>query len=308
MPAVGSVIGDRYALTARLGKGGVGEVWEATDRRTHALVALKLLRSLYRSDTKVRARFAREARLVARIDSPRVCRLLDFDVDDEEPYLVFELLRGPSLDKVLQGGRSLPLGEVATLVDDIFAGLVEAHAAGVVHRDLKPANVVVVEGRGKLIDFGISKLLPAPPGATLTTAEGALGSPQYMAPEQLHDAHGADERCDIYAVATIAFRALTGRLPFASDNPSMLLALKRGYAAETLTEATKRAWPAALQRFFDITLARLPPARPRTAREARLGWNRASSAAAEEQGIPSALPRDPSMQDAETPVISRRRR
>jgi eukaryotic-like serine/threonine-protein kinase len=306
--AVGSVIGGRYELRSKVGKGGVGEVWEATDRTTRAVVALKLLRSFHRSDANVRARFEREARLLARIDSPRVCSLLDFAVDGEQPYLVFELLRGASLDKVLRAGRSLPLPEVAQIVDDIFAGLVDAHAAGVVHRDLKPANVVVVEGRAKLIDFGISKLLPATKDATLTTAKATLGSPQYMAPEQLVDAHAADERCDIYAAATIAFRALTGRLPFASDNPSMLLALKREYAAETLDEATKRTWPPSLQPFFDITLARLREARPRTAKEARLGWKRACAEAATEHGIPSALPTDPSMEDGETPVLSRRRR
>jgi serine/threonine-protein kinase len=303
----GTVLGGRYQLRKRVGKGGVGEVWEALDQETGGAVAVKLLRSLHRSDAKVRARFEREARLLARIESARVCRLLDFAVDAEPPYLVFELLRGESFDKVLRGGRSLPLAEVARTVDAIFAALIDAHAAGVVHRDLKPANVVVLDGgEVKLIDFGISKLLPAKE-ATLTTAMATLGSPQYMAPEQLGDAHAADERCDIYAAATIAFRALTGRLPFANDNPSMLLALKRSYPAETLAEATKRPWPPALQSFFDITLARDPEARPRTAKEARLGFRHACDEVARAGGMPSGLPQDPSIVDGETPVLSRRR-
>jgi serine/threonine protein kinase len=165
---------------------------------------------------------------------------------------------------------------------------------------------VVVVGRDvKLIDFGIGKLLPAKL-TTLTTAAAPLGSPQYMAPEQLTDAHAADERCDVYAAATIAFRALTGRLPFANDNPAMLLALKRAYDPETLAEATKRAWPAALQRFFDVTLARDPAARPRTAKEAGLEWGRACAEALR-TGVPSGLSAAPSLEDGETPVLSRRR-
>jgi serine/threonine protein kinase len=306
----GVVLGDRYELVERLGKGGIGDVWAARDRRSGGEVAVKLLRGIYRTNVDIRERFAREAQLLARIESAHVCRLLDYAVDDEFPYLVQERLWGTSLDKLLRRGRSLRLDEVAPLVDDVLTALADAHAVGVVHRDLKPANIVVVDmesgGRAKLIDFGISKLLQSE-WVTLTTAKATLGSPKYMAPEQLGNSAAVDERCDLYAAATVAYRALTGTLPFPQDRPANILILKTTYAPATLEEATKRPWPRALQAFFDITLARDPDARPRTALEARLGWRRATAEAASAD-LPTSLPEGPGTEDGETPVLSRRRR
>jgi serine/threonine protein kinase len=308
--AEGVVLGDRYELLARIGKGGVGEVWSARDRQSGVEVAVKLLRGMYRSNADIRERFAREAQVLARIDSPHVYRLLDFVVQEDAPFLVCERLRGTSLDKLLERGRALPLAEVAPLVDDVFTALADAHAVGVIHRDLKPANIFVeatsAGSHAKLIDFGIGKLLRSE-WVTLTTAKATLGSPKYMAPEQLGNAAAADERCDIYAAATVAFRALTGTLPFPQDRPAHILMLKTSYPAATLEEATKRPWPSALQRFFDITLARDPGDRPRTAAEARVGWRRAT-AEATSADLPTSVPEGPAGDDGETPVLSRRRR
>ncbi|HEY8079685.1 MAG TPA: serine/threonine-protein kinase [Labilithrix sp.] len=306
------IVGNRYELLARIGKGGVGEVFRARDRESGREVAVKILRALHRGNDEVRARFEREARLLELIRSPHVCELLDFSASDETPYLVCALLEGKGLDAILRGGRALPLAEVGQLVDDILAGLTAAHAAGVVHRDLKPSNVVVEARDGRhhavLVDFGVSKLLPANDMATLTTASATLGSPQYMAPEQFGGSKNVDARCDVYAAATIAFRALTGRLPFAHDNTPMLAALKRTYPPETLAQATGRAWPDALQIFFDVALATDPAARPPSAANAAAGWRRAVAAASSEGGAPTsreAPDGSDDREDDETPVLSR---
>src|SRR5258708_1253196 len=218
MPSVqivaGALLGTRYRLEKKLGKGGVGEVWAAVDQQTSRPVAVKLLRALHRSDDKLLERFAREGRVLERIDSPFVCKVLDVGSGDAEtiPFLLLERLVGRPLDDALKRGKTLPIAEVRAIVDDVLSGMIAAHGVGVLHRDIKPSNVVLVDAPvrriAKLVDFGVSKLLPGDPG--LTTTGATLGSPHYMAPEQVGGAADVDERCDLYAAATLAFRALAG--------------------------------------------------------------------------------------------------
>jgi serine/threonine-protein kinase len=309
------IVSGRYALRDRLGAGGVGEVWSATDRTTGGEVAIKLLRELHVDNPEVRERFLREGRLLARIDSPHVCRVLGSGADEDgTPYLVVERIAGTPLDVVLRGGKKLPFPVAARVVGEILAGLAAVHRAQVVHRDLKPSNTLVLDGAGavKLIDFGIGKVL-APGEPVFTATQTTLGSPIYMAPEQINGSRQVDARCDLYAVGTIAFRVLSGDLPFAAENPTRMLIMKQNYPAASLRERTGTPWPEPIEAFLREMLAQRPEARPPGADHALAAWRGACAAAVGALPDRSAAataplpPADDGVDDAETPVLPRRR-
>jgi serine/threonine protein kinase len=269
----------RYRVTRLLGRGGMGEVWAAIDDRTGLEVAVKVLLARAAAKPELVRRFEREARIASAIRSPFVCDLVEVAQTPEgTPLLVFEHLRGESLADRLKREQYLPLSEVGPLVDDVLQGLVAAHAAGVVHRDLKPGNIFVeraVESRerAKILDFGISKLARRD-GAepTLTGFDATLGSFAYMAPEQIRGAARADERADLYALGTVAFRSLAGRLPFEGTTAAALVALKLDRRAPTLEEVTGEKWPVGIERFLERALERQREARFATAEEALAAW------------------------------------
>lgn len=305
----GSVLDGRYELRERIGQGGIGEVWAAIDRASSATVAIKLLQPVHR-DGAMDARFAREGELLARVKSPHVCPLLATGIDaaTRTPFLVVERLVGLPLDRALPRRRPFPFEEARRCTSEVLRGLAAAHAVGVVHRDLKPPNVFLAgpARRAVIIDFGIGKLLG---GAGLTTKAATLGSPRYMAPEQFEGAADADERCDVYAAATLAYRMLLGKLPFDSDNPMQALAMKTNYAPPSLTERSGTPWPPALERFFAAALARDPRARPRNGAVCLDAW----LAACAESGVSGQdeeiLSEPDDVDDADvTPLLSRGRR
>ena len=305
----GSVLDDRYELRERIGQGGIGEVWAARDRATSATVAVKLLHATHHHGT-MEARFAREGELLARVKSPFVCGMLAAGIDRATgtPFLVVERLVGTPLDRALPRRKPLAFEEARRITEEILRGLAAAHAVGVVHRDLKPPNVFLSgpAKRAVIIDFGIGKLLG---GDGLTTKAATLGSPRYMAPEQFEGAADADERCDVYAAATLAFRMLVGRLPFDSDNPVQALAMKTTYPPPSLAERSGTPWPKALERFFAVSLAREPKARPRHGAACLDLWLHAcnESGMAIDGGASAIETDDVDDQDV-TPVLSRGRR
>jgi serine/threonine-protein kinase len=205
-----------FTLGVVIGRGAMGEVYEAVDRQTGARAAVKLMTLRSLGDATQVARFVREAQVVAALENPHVVRLLEVgDPTAPLPYLAMERLEGRDLGQLLRHERSLPADAVVDMVRQVAAGLEVAHEAGVVHRDIKPQNLFRSERAGeapewKILDFGVSKLGDAP--ETLTG--GALiGTPIYMAPEQaLGDP--VDRRADVYGLAAVAYRALTGRHPF----------------------------------------------------------------------------------------------
>jgi serine/threonine-protein kinase len=311
----GTILGGRYVLEARLGQGGAGDVWAANDGQGGP-VAIKLLHHVHLDEEDMRARFVREGELLARISSRRVCRLLAMRTDGPVPFLVLERLTGVGLNTALRGGRALPFAEVSLLIEDILSGLAAIHDVGIVHRDLKPANVFLADEPdggasgarcAKLLDFGIASGLHGE--VRLTTRSATLGSPLYMAPEQLRGALDADARSDIYAAATIAFRALTGHLPFDAASLLAAVALKRMYPAPTLRERTGHDWPAPLERFFEATLAIEPDARPPDAHQTLVAWRHATETL-RGAGAPKHAPPSASFdnEDHDTPVCSRRPR
>jgi len=270
-----------YRVTRLLGRGGMGEVWAATDDRSGGEVAIKVLLARAAMKPDLVRRFEREAKIAGSIQSPYVCRLLDVATGrDGSALLVFEHLIGESLADRLKREQYLPLSEVGPIIDDVLQGLAAAHAAGVIHRDLKPGNIFLEhmglpdrEERGKILDFGISKISgKRKEEPTLTAFDATLGSFAYMAPEQVRGAARADERADIYAVGAVAFRSLSGRLPFEGTTAAVLVSLKLDRNPPSLEQATGEKWPSGVERFLERALARTREGRYSGALEALEAW------------------------------------
>jgi serine/threonine-protein kinase len=227
MLGTGTVLGGRYELEEKLGQGGMGVVWAATDVKTGEDVAVKLLASAG-DDAKaleLRHRLRREARAATTVVHPRLCRILDvLDLEDGSPALVMERLRGESLASRLERVGKLDLGTFSALFVEVLEGVSAVHAQGIVHRDLKPENVFLVEGPPpavKVLDFGIAKMTAtdglAPATASLTATGAMLGTPFYMSPEQFGSGD-VDARADVWSLGLLAYRCLSGVLPTRADN------------------------------------------------------------------------------------------
>lgn len=218
LPLEGRVLAGRFRLVRELGRGGMAEVWLALNTAVDRLVAIKLIRPEVVKRKETVARFRSEARAAGRIEHPNICQIHDFGDSPIGPFMVMEYLRGKSLASLLSGSRKLEVGATAVIVSQALAGLAAAHREGIVHRDLKPENVFLhVPENGpaavKLMDFGVSKLTDG--SGEIQTEHGALlGTPEFMAPEQVGGAAAVDGRCDLWAVGAILYRALTGKLPF----------------------------------------------------------------------------------------------
>jgi serine/threonine protein kinase len=206
------LIAGRFELERLLGRGGMSEVWLAHDLELERPVAVKLL-----SSTGTAPRFEREARSAASLSHPNIVGVFDFGEHEGRPYLVLEYVSGGTLDERLSEAPA-PLADeqVAEIARDLAAGLAHAHEHGIVHRDLKPSNVLFdEEGRAKIADFGVARLLS---DATLTTTGAVVGTAQYMAPEQASGGEVGPES-DVYAFGVILFQMLTGRPPFEAEHP-----------------------------------------------------------------------------------------
>jgi serine/threonine protein kinase/tetratricopeptide (TPR) repeat protein len=217
---IGTTLG-HYRITAKIGEGGMGEVYRAHDERLDRDVAIKVLHEAVAQDADRLARFEREAKAVAKLDHPNILAIHDFGTEEGVTYAVMELLEGESLREVIKGGGLTP-GKAVEHAQAIASGLAAAHDKGIVHRDLKPENVFLTkDGRIKILDFGLAKLtLPdqdlstETPTATLETKPGGLlGTVAYMAPEQVQG-RPADHRSDIFALGVVLFEMLTGHRPF----------------------------------------------------------------------------------------------
>ena len=222
---LGTVIAEKYAAVGVLGAGGFGTVYMAVQEPVGRLVAVKLIRANRENRADIQARFFREAKVVARLESSNTVTLYDYGEERSGAlYMVFEMVRGRPLDKVLATGPLPPHRGVAVLLQMLRA-LSEAHHLGMVHRDVKPANIMVspdtFDGESvKVLDFGIAKMLEVSPGqeSSIETREGVvLGTPAFMAPEQAR-CKPIDARTDLYAVGAVAYSILTGRPPFERES------------------------------------------------------------------------------------------
>ncbi len=210
----GEIVADRYRIDGVVGRGGFGAVYRATQLDTGVEVALKVLINAFGANKVDGKRFAREAALVQRLTHPNVVQLLDFGQTHKgESYIAFELLQGTALARVLKEHGALPIERAAEITRDVLLALEAAHALGIIHRDVKPGNVFLCadDGVAKVLDFGIAKAVTGEDagGTQLTEAGQMIGTPHYMAPEQVRGT-GIFESTDIYATGLMFAEMITG--------------------------------------------------------------------------------------------------
>jgi serine/threonine-protein kinase len=211
---VGQNIG-KYRVEDRLGRGGMGTVYRAVDETLHREVAIKVLNAEL-NDPEVARRFRAEAITVARLSHPGIATIYELFQHDGQWLMVMEFVRGETLERLVERMGALSPQRAAELCMQSLAALAHAHSMGVVHRDLKPANLMITEsGSVKIMDFGIARVAGT---EHLTSAGYMMGTPAYMAPEQVMG-HEIDARADLYAMGVVLYRLTTGRLPFKGDTP-----------------------------------------------------------------------------------------
>ncbi|MCU1338442.1 MAG: serine/threonine protein kinase [Bryobacterales bacterium] len=204
----GDVIAERFEIFQRIGRGGMGEVFEAFDRKLGERVAIKMIASEYARDPKLLERFQQEVQIARRVSHPNVCRIHDLGEHKGVPYLSMELLEGETVAKRLERGP-LSLEEWQVFALQLFDGLRAAHAVGIIHRDLKPSNLMLVGSRLVILDFGLATPILNSDPAGLTQTGTLIGTLDWMAPEQLLGEY--DERSDLYSAALVLLHALAPR-------------------------------------------------------------------------------------------------
>jgi serine/threonine-protein kinase len=211
------VFAGRYEILGLVGSGGMGTVYRARDSELDEVVALKLLRREVMDQSGMLDRFRQEVKLARRVTHRNVARTYDIGESEGDKFLTMEFVDGEALSARLMRDGALPLDAVMAVADGICAGLQAAHAAGIVHRDLKPDNVLLArDGRVVLTDFGIARaLFDAGRAATMGLA---LGTPAYMAPEQVEGASDLDERADVYALGAMLYECVTGERAWSGES------------------------------------------------------------------------------------------
>lgn len=261
----GAVIAGRYRLERLLGEGGMAKVYEATDLAVGTAVALKVLRADLSASKEAVARLRREGEVLTQLSHPAIVDVHTFGATDEgHLFLVMERLHGTTL-RARMGDGPLPIGYLIPIVEAVSAALTTAHRAGVVHRDLKPENIFLGQdgeetadlGAVKLLDFGVSKVVDK---ERLTQTGQVLGTPRYMAPEQLMAERNIDGRTDQYALGVILYEALSGTPPFLGGHPAELIVSILSGDAVPLS-ARRPDLPAALCACVDRAMASEPRAR-----------------------------------------------
>jgi serine/threonine-protein kinase len=266
---IGRVLDQRYEIRAPLGKGGMGTVYRGWQLSVDREVAIKVIHPKLSNDRSAVKRFLREARLASRLSQPNIVNVYDFGQSDGVLYLVMELLRGHTLASELGHGRRFNPRRTITIASQLCDALEAAHAQGIVHRDLKPSNLVILDdppGRDliKVLDFGLAKSLIQDSGSVVTNTDALLGTPLYMAPEQI-EGKVSDQRADLYALGCMLYEMLSGKPPFVDNAVSAVLAR---HINDTHIQLPSHV-PAKLRACIDQLLAKEPEARIQTAGEVR---------------------------------------
>jgi len=221
----GDVLGS-YRIVSRLGAGGMGEVYRATDTRLDRTVALKVLSDAHGADAERLQRFEREARTLAAVNHPNIVTIYAVETAGDVRVLAMELVEGETLTEVIRGRSGLPLQRFLDIAIPMTDAVAAAHARGIVHRDLKPGNVMLAgDGRVKVLDFGLAKVVTtddAPTVTHLTTQGTVVGTTAYMSPEQLRGG-AIDARSDIFALGVVLYEMATGDRPFHGQSTSDLI-------------------------------------------------------------------------------------
>jgi len=269
-PPVSGLVAGKYEVLDLIGRGGMGSVWRGRHNSLGTMVAVKFVDPEYAQSHEARSRFVTEARAAATIQSKHAVQIYDHGMtDDGRPYIVMELLVGEPLDKRIERLRHISLQETSRVISQVCRALQRAHDAGIIHRDLKPENIFLVRSPddddeiAKVLDFGIAKI-KAPPGeqpVTSSTKTGAvLGTPYYMSPEQARGLRNIDHRTDLWSLGVIAYKCVTGILPFEGESVGDLL-VKICTGPLPTPSLTIPGLPAAFDAWFSRALEREPQSR-----------------------------------------------
>jgi serine/threonine-protein kinase len=254
----------KYEITGVLGRGGMGVVYRAEDKRIGRLVAIKTLTEGYSGQPEMLERFYREAQ-AGILQHPNIVIVYDLGDQDGVPFIVMEHVTGEPLDKIIASGRQLPLIDRLSVIEQVCAALGYAHQRGVVHRDIKPANVIVQpDGQAKIVDFGIARVQNSGAETGLTRTGNVIGTVHYIAPERLKG-QPFDGRSDIFSTGVMLYLMLAGRLPFEGEDITVLQKLVNEPHPPLNTYISN--YPPALDAIIDRALAKDPDQRYATAED-----------------------------------------
>jgi serine/threonine-protein kinase len=287
----GLVIAERYRLERKLGAGGMGSVWLASDLSLDSTCAIKLVDPDKVGNEEVRVRFQREARAAAQIRSANVVDVFDHGLWRGVPFIVMEYLQGEDLGARLDRQGRLDLAQTYDIVAQVARALVRAHAMGIVHRDLKPENIFLVPGDdhevAKVLDFGIAKLDQYSLRDKTTKTGSFMGTPYYMSPEQARGKN-IDWRSDLWALGVIVFQCLTGKPPFESEALGDLMGMILYDPIPKITDRDS-SLPPEVEKFWERAINRDRELRFQSAKE--LADALAQTAMLERREIPTLPPR-----------------
>jgi len=254
----------RYEIKSEIGRGGMATVFHAYDPRFERDVAIKVLPREFLHDPQFRARFEREAKMIALLEHPAIVPVYDFGEENEQPFIVMRYMSGGSLSDRLQK-ETFSLSQSAQIIERLAPALDAAHSRGIVHRDLKPGNILFDQyGNAFLSDFGIARLAQA--GGGTLTGTAIIGTPAYMSPEQVQGDKEIDGRSDIYALGVIFFQLLTGSVPYHADTPAKVMMMHLLEPVPQLQKA-KQDVPVDYQTVIKHAMAKDPEQRFSTAGE-----------------------------------------
>jgi len=268
-PPSTTLVAGKYQLIKMIGRGGMGSVWEARHTSLGTRVAIKFIETEYANSAEARSRFDNEAKAAATIQSKHAIQIYDHGVtDDGKPYIVMEMLTGEPLDKRIERLGRMPLQDLARIFQQVARGLGRAHERGIIHRDLKPENIFLVltpdddDEVAKVLDFGIAKIKgTAGQQLSNSTKTGAvLGTPYFMSPEQARGMRDIDHRTDLWSLGVIAFKCVTGVLPFDGESLGDLL-VKICTSQVPVPSQVLPGLPAAFDAWFARALDRDPQKR-----------------------------------------------
>ncbi|MCA9657069.1 MAG: serine/threonine protein kinase [Myxococcales bacterium] len=269
-PLIGTVFAGRYKVERRLGRGGMGLVYRATQTNANRKVVLKVLAPDWIGDPEALARFEREARGLSALQHPNIVAIHDYGSFDGRAYIVMEYVAGETLERFVKRKGQLSLADFVPIAAQVLKGLGEAHSRGIIHRDIKPANIMLCERQGranyvKILDFGLAKLVS---GSSDITKQNVLGTPTCLSPEQIKG-EKLDQRVDVYAVGILFYYMLAGVVPFAADNDASILYKHVHEKPEPLVTHLSEGHqvPEGVIELIERCLKKTPSRRPRDANE-----------------------------------------
>jgi serine/threonine protein kinase len=260
----GRIIRGRYKLLDERGRGSFATVYVTRDLSTNLLYAVKVLHMAHSDNVNLIERFKREAHILEKINDPHIVRIVDYGVDNNVYFIVMEYIDGQSLKELYLATGPLQVIRMLDYAHQIAEGLETAHKQGVVHRDIKPQNIHITNKNvAKITDFGLALSVDS---QTITRSDEIMGTPYYIAPEQLESAHSADTRADIYSLAAMSFDLLSGRPPF-EGNTLLEIAEKHKHDPVPSLSRLRYDIPIELDAVIQKAMAKSPAQRFQTPRE-----------------------------------------